>query len=547
MLEYYQKLALDEAAISRMVDKLKTTGMVSMEDADAINNMLPGEIREVDPDVEFDFEESTEGHGVALEAAMNGLDRVKIAFIVAAIAFILKYITSLGKTTGNYSFSGGGSSGWGGSAPPAFKPTAVPGSTKGNQEEAEYNEILIEDLGVNITNFKEALAKVEGSLTPVTLEGAKNSRAYKSLIKVLSRIYISNSDKENFNIFGVSSPFGSFSDANKATEEKATFALVPKLIKHIESQYTTGVVLGGYKGDKLKLLPYVTNKDLAEGLKKLMTIANGYLQNPQGISNKLDEVIQLNSEIARKNDPVENAKLFINWTGKTFMIAPSNADAKNPLTLFIKETLEVPIAGIESIEMTTNIVGNTNFLNVTQGKTYLRELFTSLSGVETGPNGVSDDNKNDQLTDKYLISLSKDGLENADRQFKLSEMAEVVESFRENLTDVGGVEDLLEKSKKYVAEYAEIAQSAAEERNNVNADDEIDVGFTKNLIHHQAYVQNAVTCLVTIIAGYTNVSNQMTNFAVKRIEVYTQKLQAMNKDYYDLTQILNALASEIKP
>ena len=73
------------------------------------------------------------------------------------------------------------------------------------------------------------------------------------------------------------------------------------------------------------------------------------------------------------------------------------------------------------------------------------------------------------------------------------------------------------------------------------------MGYTKNLIHHQAYVQNAINCLVTIIAGYTNVSNQMTKFAVNRIEVYTKKLQAMNKDYYDITQILRALESEVKP
>lgn len=546
MKEYFQILGREEDNLTRLVQKLQTTGLISMETADEINSLLPGEMSQINPDVEFDFDDSELGHGVALEAAMNGLDRVKIAFIVAAIAFILKYITSLGSNS-THSFAGGGAGGWGGSAPPVFKPSATPGSVKATEEEAAYNEMLVDDLAKNVDSFKAAHAAIQSSLTVTTLEGAKKTKAYTSLIKVLGRVYAANSDKEGFNIFGVSSPYDIFAKTDEALTSKQALERVPNFLKHINDQYTTATVLADYKGTKLKLLPYVVNKELAKSLKDLIAVGNKYIANPQSISAKLNEVVKINEDIARKQDPVGNADMFIKWVIENFIIAPSNVGAKNPLTMFIKDTLEVDIPGLEKINISTNIVGNTNFLNVVQGKVYLREVFSMMSGLETSQTGVEDDNKNTKLTDAYLSSLSKSGLMDVNKQYKLDEIAGVISDFQENLTDVGGVENLLETAKKYVSDYAAIAQDASDEKNRVNEDDERDVGYTKNLIHHQAYVQNAINCLVTIIAGYTNVSNQMTKFAVSRIEVYTKKLQAMNKDYYDLTQILRALESEVKP
>ena len=76
MKEYFQILGREEDNLTRLVQKLQTTGLISMETADEINSLLPGEMSQINPDVEFDFDDSELGHGVALEAAMNGLDRV---------------------------------------------------------------------------------------------------------------------------------------------------------------------------------------------------------------------------------------------------------------------------------------------------------------------------------------------------------------------------------------------------------------------------------------------------------------------------------------
>lgn len=547
MKEYYLTLSEQRDSLEALVHKLRVSGCISLETADELNSLVPGQIQAIDPDVEFDYEDSTQGHNIALEAAVTGLDRIKVAFVVAAIAFILKYIANMGNKN-TFSFSGGGAGGWGGSAPPAFVPTALPGSPKATEEEAEYNDLLVEDLAKNIDSFKEIYSDVNPSLTSKeALKGIVSTKAYGSLIRVVSRIYNANADKDKFNLFGVSSPYDVFKDPELALKSDKTLTILPQFLKWVNDQYTTGVVFQAYKGERLKLLPYMINKNLTEPVKEIIAIGNKYLANPQSIETKLEEVIAINGRISAKNDPIKTAEEFIHWVTKNFIIAESNAGSKNDLTQFIKAVLSVPVDGVPGIELSTSITQNNGFLNVVQGKTYLRDLFKTLSGVETNQHGISDDQKNVKDTDSYIISLSKNGVEAANRQYKLGEMAELIETFRENLTDGGAVEKLLAAAKQYVTEYAQIAEDAKSEENRIEEDDDKAVGYAKSLKHHQAYVQNAIDSLVTIIAGYTNLSNQLTKFSTARIETYTTKLQTMNVDYYTLTRSLHAVKAEIKP
>ena len=78
--------------LQTLLNELKTKGTISMESADLIERLVPGEIGQQDSDIMFDLDESEEGLPIAMEAGLAGLSKLKIAFIVQLRAVFPKLL-----------------------------------------------------------------------------------------------------------------------------------------------------------------------------------------------------------------------------------------------------------------------------------------------------------------------------------------------------------------------------------------------------------------------------------------------------------------------
>lgn len=253
--------------LQSIMDHIASSGTISMESADAIEREIPGAIQSIDPNIMFDLEESEEGVGVAMEASLTGMSRIKIAFIVAVIAFIAKYIMSL--TNGyTYSASGGGSGGWSGGASPTFS-TEKPATSREHHEEVDtYDKNLSDDLNKLHEEFSDTFKEFSAAiLDNSTGTGMFKNASMKKLCNVIlprvikenrTAIDESTGAQKGFTLFskGISGNgavsmnqlkhFLDVSDS-KADVESGQFKLLKPFLNMIDKNYTIqGVFINGY-------------------------------------------------------------------------------------------------------------------------------------------------------------------------------------------------------------------------------------------------------------------------------------------------------------
>ena len=72
MAELYQLYADKQAQIENVVRGLVTSGMISMEEADQLESLVPGEIANLDPNIIFDLDPSSHGSKIAFRAIVTG-------------------------------------------------------------------------------------------------------------------------------------------------------------------------------------------------------------------------------------------------------------------------------------------------------------------------------------------------------------------------------------------------------------------------------------------------------------------------------------------
>jgi len=308
--------------LQSIMDHIARSGTISMESADAIEREIPGAIQSIDPDIMFDLEESEEGVGVAMEASLTGMSRIKIAFIVAVIAFIAKYIMSL---NGNYTYSasGGGSGGWAGGASPTFT-TDKPATSREHHEQVDtYDKALTEDLNKLHDEFSDTFKEFSAAiLDNSTGTGMFKNASMKKLCNVvLPRIIKENragideatGGQKGFTLFskGISGNgavsmnqlkhFLDVSDS-KADVKKEQFKLLKPFLNMIDKNYTVqGVFINGYtemfknainqKNYSLVgfALPFfVLSKEIQTDTLEFMKLLNSLVENTDKTTSELD-------------------------------------------------------------------------------------------------------------------------------------------------------------------------------------------------------------------------------------------------------------------
>lgn len=308
--------------LQSIMDHIASSGTISMESADAIEREIPGAIQSIDPNIMFDLEESEEGVGVAMEASLTGMSRIKIAFIIAVIAFIAKYITSL--TSGyTYSASGGGSGGWSGGASPTFS-TEKPATSREHHEEVDtYDKNLSDDLNKLHEEFSDTFKEFSAAiLDNSTGTGMFKNASMKKLCNVIlpriikenrTTIDESTGAQKGFTLFskGISGNgtvsmnqlkhFLDVSDS-KADVKSEQFKLLKPFLNMIDKNYTIqGVFINGYtemfknainqKNYSLvgfSLPFFILSKEIQTDTLEFMKLLNTLVENTDKTTSELD-------------------------------------------------------------------------------------------------------------------------------------------------------------------------------------------------------------------------------------------------------------------
>ena len=291
-----------------IVNQLLLTRTVSMETADLINQIVPGEISSIDDEFVFELDEDENGFPLALEAGEAGLSKMKIAIIVAIIAFIAKYITSLNS---GYSFSasGGGGGGWGGSAPPKFTTNSSPTSPEFTEEVNNYKKLLSEDIKNLNEKFKEAVNDLYTDANSETLTGLVNVKDMDKLINTISKLIKDNGNgatpsSNNSNIFADSSDvtlaaaaYNVYIGDDVQTNEETISKLQP-VLKYIGDNYIPSKVFDSYvvknePGGSLAFLGnfgipfFVSDENTTAITLEFIKLLNGLITN----TDKFEEVL----------------------------------------------------------------------------------------------------------------------------------------------------------------------------------------------------------------------------------------------------------------
>ena len=396
-------------ALQTLLNEIKTKGTISMESADLIERLVPGEISQQDSDFMFDLDESEEGLPIAMEAGLAGLSKLKIAFIVAIIAFIGRYILSLNNNS--YSFSagggGGGGGGWGGSAPPTFSTNKSP-TDKGNfDDQSDYLDLIDKDIKTLHEEYQTVYAGFNDSiLKNQQLKSMKqNSNVIKLLNNIIPTIIKGNSigskagEREGFSLFSSEaenqtlasdqwSSFINITDKSKVTDEQ--IKQLPAILKIINDHYTVKDVFGTFSVENenglytqgLGIPFFVIHEETRERTKSFIKVILEMIDNTDNFETALKQFGEvLGKEESGKIDLNEGH----NYSGKLWQWLTDNlgkdSGTQTPIKKFIIDT--TPIIDLEANQKLETT--DTSYLNtVTRASALKKFVNLSINGLGVG-------------------------------------------------------------------------------------------------------------------------------------------------------------------
>jgi hypothetical protein len=556
MAELYQMYADKQSQIESVVNGLLTSGMISMEEANELESLVPGEIQNLDPNIIFDLDPSNHGSKIALEAALAGLDKIKIAFIVAVVAFILRYISSLHKSAG-YSFSGGSGGGWGGSAPTEFKSNAKPVSTRFSSDVANHQNLLVDDFKMNHDKFMEQLDK----FTPWGnnaghLKSLKSNKSFKRFVEVTIKDILNRNkhqdDHGNIYFFSEGTKPVSFVEyaEGRGLEDK-NLANLPKVLSLINEYYNPKAVFSvNYSKNKIQIPPFVLSENLitpALEFIKQVTVPVSKLQEIEADVSSFISKINLNKTVHLRQQTED----VVGWISGHFILQNNtigNASATSKLGETLSSICLIPVPGITAYTTNHQIaIFDTMYLDTNKISNHIKNMikvFTASVVDKNGATAKADDDALNKLTREYFEAVTKGDADKVDKVTRMDQFIPVIESFNELLEngykDFENLQEIIQEFIQLNAEFKNQGQGFLDSKTDEERNSE-------EQRHHRALnsfivcldlTYNAVIALSSCFAGVATIGAQIQKFEVAKIKQVIGELNEMNKHYFDLTQDL---------
>ncbi len=579
--------------LQAILDRIVSTGTISMESADLIEREIPGAIHSIDPDIMFDVDESEEGVGVALEASIEGLSRMKIAFIVAIVAFIAKYIMSLNKSY-TFSSSGGGSGGWGGSASPGFSTDAPASTAKHWEDEKQYNETINEDLAKLHSDFSESYKKLKSQgINNNILGGMEKNAALKRLCNTLIPTIIRNNQLEGtgteakgFTLFSAGASRGNmiaevhlkpFTDVSDKNADVTTDQIkrLQGILNLIDTKYTVKEIFTNQYRDSnsehqpinkvngLLIPTFLLDQEL-----QVMT-----LDLIKAITKMVDNLDRVNSDLNNFREVISSAE----QSKPDLMMGGAYADK---LWKWLADNLGKNASSGTIIRSYLDDIINTLKLKTDQGEyintpamntSLKRFVRVSIDGVESSGDGtveefVSNINAGDVEGTVALITGAT-----GDISTKLTPLLPIFDSVKESLSDkennineIKKIAESLEETMQTVVYFMrQNERKSGLEANKLASDSSLDSrgrdklenyydGNGDETTKNQAQLLKNITPMFSLVSGLIQVilmsmasaakyNTELNKFSQARIDLIIGKKQQMAKELYELTKTIDQI------
>lgn len=578
--------------LQSIMDHIASSGTISMESADAIEREIPGAIQSIDPNIMFDLEESEEGVGVAMEASLTGMSRIKIAFIVAVIAFIAKYIMSL--TNGyTYSASGGGSGGWSGGASPTFS-TEKPATSREHHEEVDtYDKNLSDDLNKLHEEFSDTFKEFSAAiLDNSTGTGMFKNASMKKLCNVIlpriikenrTAIDESTGAQKGFTLFskGISGNgtvsmnqlkhFLDVSDS-KADVESGQFKLLKPFLNMIDKNYTIqGVFINGYtemfknainqKNYSLvgfSLPFFILSKEIQADTLEFMKLLNTLVENTDKTIGEFDTF----KNIIKPADQGKPDMLVSGQEAKDLWqwLAQNLGKDSSPNATVIRGYLDGVIKLLE-LEKDQGQYINTPHINI-EMKKFVRA--TIDGGAITEEDGVdkifSDMPSGDaKRTIELLAGTDSDIMKLLDPILPMFE--DVSTALKENENNFNSLkvvatdlEEIMRNVIEWIKHNPKLNDNILRSGSSLDgrgrdrlADYDEDAPpekQLKNIVPMFSLVSGLIQIVLLSMASAAKYNVELSRFSKARLDLIIAKKQAMAKDLYDLNTVMKNIIKE---
>lgn len=578
--------------LQSIMEHIAHTGTISMESADAIEREIPGAIHSIDPDIMFDLEESEEGVGVAMEASLTGMSRVKIAFIIAVMAFIAKYIMSLTGAT-SYSASGGGSGGWGGGASPGFSTDKPATSTQHHQEVDAYDHALNEDLKKLHDEFSETFKEFSASiLDNSTGTGMfKNASMKKLCNQILPRIIKENrtttdeqtGSQKGFTVFNNGQggknalamkqlkDFLEIDDV-KADVNSGQFKSIKPILSIIDKEYTIrGVFINGYTGmfkNAINLknygmmgfaLPFfILSKEIQTHTLEFVKLLNTLVANTDKTTQELDDF----KNILKPADQGKPDMLVSGQESKDLWawLAKNLGKDSAPSATVLRGFLDGVIKLLE-LEKEQGQYINTPHINIEMKKFVRASIDGAGITEEDGIDKIFSEmpSGDEERTIKLLAGENSNILELLNPILPLFE--EVSETLKENENNFNTLKNVatdLEELMRNVIEWIKNApklndkllssgtslDSRGRDRLAEYDEDAPPEKQLKNIVPMFSLVSGLIQIVLLSMASAAKYNVELSRFSKARLDLIIAKKQAMAKDLYDLNIVMKNIIKE---
>lgn len=578
--------------LQSIMEHIAHTGTISMESADAIEREIPGAIHSIDPDIMFDLEESEEGVGVAMEASLTGMSRVKIAFIIAVMAFIAKYIMSLTGAT-SYSASGGGSGGWGGGASASFSTEQPATSTQHHQEVDAYDHALNEDLSKLHDEFSETFKEFSASiLDNSTGTGMfKNASMKKLCNQILPRIIKENrtttdeqtGSQKGFTVFNNGQggknalamkqlkDFLEIDDV-KADVSSGQFKSIKPILSIIDKEYTIrGVFINGYTGmfkNAINLknygmmgfaLPFfILSKEIQTHTLEFVKLLNTLVANTDKTTQELDDF----KNILKPADQGKPDMLVSGQESKDLWawLAKNLGKDSAPSATVLRGFLDGVIKLLE-LEKEQGQYINTPHINIEMKKFVRASIDGAGITEEDGIDKIFSEmpSGDEERTIKLLAGENSNILELLNPILPLFE--EVSETLKENENNFNTLKNVatdLEELMRNVIEWIKNApklndkllssgtslDSRGRDRLAEYDEDAPPEKQLKNIVPMFSLVSGLIQIVLLSMASAAKYNVELSRFSKARLDLIIAKKQAMAKDLYDLNIVMKNIIKE---
>lgn len=578
--------------LQSIMEHIAHTGTISMESADAIEREIPGAIHSIDPDIMFDLEESEEGVGVAMEASLTGMSRVKIAFIIAVMAFIAKYIMSLTGAT-SYSASGGGSGGWAGGASPGFSTDKPATSTQHHQEVDTYDHALNEDLKKLHDEFSETFKEFSASiLDNSTGTGMfKNASMKKLCNQILPRIIKENrtttdeqtGSQKGFTVFNNGQggknalamkqlkDFLEIDDV-KADVNSGQFKSIKPILSIIDKEYTIrGVFINGYTGmfkNAINLknygmmgfaLPFfILSKEIQTHTLEFVKLLNTLVANTDKTTQELDDL----KNILKPADQGKPDMLVSGQESKDLWawLAKNLGKDSAPSATVLRGFLDGVIKLLE-LEKEQGQYINTPHINIEMKKFVRASIDGAGITEEDGIDKIFSEmpSGDEERTIKLLAGENSNILELLNPILPLFE--EVSETLKENENNFNTLKNVatdLEELMRNVIEWIKNApklndkllssgtslDSRGRDRLAEYDEDAPPEKQLKNIVPMFSLVSGLIQIVLLSMASAAKYNVELSRFSKARLDLIIAKKQAMAKDLHDLNIVMKNIIKE---